>query len=135
MKASPQSGPSRPSWWTWSLLPLFIYLLLPEAPGSIPWMRSQLSEETERLARLRVGLDELHSEQESLIRRMGTTAPLAEALRPTARTAKRRPTFLSLSGAQPTGRPRRSASPENGECTASGTHRPRLATQRGVETT
>lgn len=62
-------------WWVWLLLLLFVFSLIPWAPGSISWMRRQVGEQSDRLIHLQEGLDQLESEQESLRRQGGSAAP------------------------------------------------------------
>lgn len=72
-------------WWVWLLLLLFIYALIPAAPGSIGWMRMRLSQGTDRLTQLKEGLDELQNEQQVLRQQMssaGTPSPASPAASP-----------------------------------------------------
>lgn len=69
-----RSEPRRAPWWVWLLLVLFVYSMIPSAPGSIGWMRRRVSEEADRLSHLKEGLLGLADEQHDLLQQKNTAA-------------------------------------------------------------
>lgn len=69
----PTDRPARPRW-TWLLAVLVGYALIPQAPGSIMWVRHQLTAESRRLEELRADLTALESEGQRLQQEVQATA-------------------------------------------------------------
>lgn len=96
----PRQGRKSIPWWAWLLLLLFVYTMVPWAPGSIGWMRRRVSEQSDRLINLREGLNQLESEQESLRRQSGSAGTGATASTPSLPVSSNPPPASPVSSSQ-----------------------------------
>mgnify|MGYP001174101796 CR=1 FL=1 len=88
-------------WWLWLLMLLAAYALIPQAPGSLSWVRRQVQTESRRLAELQSGLAALAGEERRLQQELQATTNRAAIPAPsteTARSASRALPALDLGG-------------------------------------
>src|SRR5690606_21166243 len=74
-------------WWLWLLMLLAAYALIPQAPGSLSWVRRQVQTESRRLAELQSGLAALAGEEQRLQQELQAATGRAAILAPSTETA------------------------------------------------